>query len=279
VACFRIEAGTGALSLLAEAPVEESTPYLTADHAGRHLFGAAYQGDMVWVGDVDADGRLAPLPHKAIGRGKSPHHVCLSADDRIAYVAFCGEDTIKQFGFDPRTGALTPKDELTLRVEEGSRPRHLVLHTDLPVLYCIDEWAPRVNVYRIDPKTGALSPDGRGELGQAPGTSEAPHLCADLHMTPDRRFLYGSERKTSTISGFAVDPKSGALSRVETIVTEKSPRTFAIDPTGAFLIAAGQDSDHVSVYAIDRESGRLTLVARQASGACPSWVEVVAPGG
>ena len=57
--------------------------------------------------------------------------------------------------------------------------------------------------------------------------------------------------------------------------TEAGPRGFAIDPSGAFLLAAGQQSHHLSVYRIDAHSGALAAIGRYATGGNPNWIEIV----
>ena len=79
--------------------------------------------------------------------------------------------------------------------------------------------------------------------------------AADLHLTPDGRFIYASERTTSTIKGFRIDPERGTFSRCGRWPTETTPRGFAIDPRGRFLLAVGLSSNALTVSAIDPDSG------------------------
>jgi Lactonase, 7-bladed beta-propeller len=75
--------------------------------------------------------------------------------------------------------------------------------------------------------------------------------AADIHVRPDGRFLYASERQTSTLAGFRVDPTNALLSPIGRWPTETTPRGFAIDPRGRFLLAAGLDSNRLSVHVIE----------------------------
>ena len=99
--------------------------------------------------------------------------------------------------------------------------------------------------------------------------------AADLHLTPDGKFLYASERRSSTLATYKVDAASGRLELIGHVPTEKTPRGFAIDPSGRYLVAAGQDSNGVTVYAIDAASGALSQRARLPLGKNPNWVEIV----
>src|SRR5262249_37787511 len=99
--------------------------------------------------------------------------------------------------------------------------------------------------------------------------------AADLHFTPDGRFLYGSERTSNTLVGFAVDAASGRLTPIGSTPTETAPRGFRIDPSGRYLLAVGQTSNRMSVYAIDGGSGRLAKLADYPMGSNPNWVEII----
>ena len=99
--------------------------------------------------------------------------------------------------------------------------------------------------------------------------------AADLHLTPDGRFLYVSERTSSTIRAFKVDAGSGRLTPLGSVPTEKQPRGFAIDQSGRLLAAVGELSNAMSVYAIDGESGALKFLQSYPAGKQPNWVEFV----
>jgi 6-phosphogluconolactonase len=99
--------------------------------------------------------------------------------------------------------------------------------------------------------------------------------AADVHMTPNGRFLYMSERTASILSAFSVEAQTGKLTYLSSTPTEKQPRGFAIDPSGRFLIASGEKSDTISVYAIDSTTGALQLLQKYPAGKGANWVEIV----
>ena len=96
-----------------------------------------------------------------------------------------------------------------------------------------------------------------------------------MHITPDGRYLYASERRSSTLAGFTIDPASGTLTAIGSTPTEKQPRGFAIDSSGRYLLAVGQLSHARSPYRIEPASGALTKLAEYPMGRNPNWIETV----
>jgi hypothetical protein len=118
-------------------------------------------------------------------------------------------------------------------------------------------------------------PEQPREANQAPRNTDNDIWAADIHLTPNGRFLYASERTTSTIAAFRVDSATGKLSYLGGVPTEKQPRGFNIDPTGRFIVVSGEKSDMLGVYSIDGESGTLKVVGRYPTGNGANWVEIV----
>jgi 6-phosphogluconolactonase len=120
----------------------------------------------------------------------------------------------------------------------------------------ITEITNTIGTYAMDPGSGPLR-----ELqfvDALPSGFKGQPAAADLHVTPDGRFLYGSEYRTSTLAGYRIDPENGTLSPIGHFPTEKTPRGFAIDPRGRFLLSVRLDSNATTVYRIDRQLGVLT---------------------
>src|SRR5262249_25100012 len=119
----------------------------------------------------------------------------------------------------------------------------------------------------------------RGAIG-TPGANQAPRdtsndvWASDLHLTPNGKFLYTAERTNSTINALAVDGATGRLTYLGSTPTEKQPRGFRIDPTGRFMVVAGEKSDMLATYAIDA-NGALKPVGRYPTGKGSNWVEIV----
>jgi 6-phosphogluconolactonase len=149
----------------------------------------------------------------------------------------------------------------------------MVLHPSGRFLYLITEITDTIGAYAVDPASGTLTELQFVDARPANFTDQP--AAADLHVTPDGRFLYGSERKTSTLAGYRIDPDRGTLSPIGHFPTEKTPRGFNIDPRGRFLLSVGLDSNAMTVYGIDPQSGGLTSLKQYSMGEQPNWIEIV----
>jgi 6-phosphogluconolactonase len=147
------------------------------------------------------------------------------------------------------------------------------MHPDGCFLFVLNELAGSICVLDLRMRSAAATPVLQTVmLGAGDGTEQ--YAAADIRITPDGRFLYASERTSNALIGFAVDADSGSLTKIGIWDTEASPRSLAIDPAGCVLVAAGQESNHVSIYRIDRATGRLIWLFRHRTHGNPSWVEI-----
>jgi 6-phosphogluconolactonase len=201
------------------------------------------------------------------------HCVVTDNSNRFAFCTTLGSDSVMQFRFDAETGELAPNVPPAVSVAPGAGPRHLALHPDNRHVYLLNELDASVYAFEIDQQTGTLR-ELQTLSAQPPQPVENP-AAADLHLTPDGRFLYASVRASSTLAAFSVDPGTGRLEPAGQYATEEMPRGFNIDPFGRYLICAGQRSHAVRVHAIDRASGALTALQSYSVGANPTWVEIV----
>ncbi|WP_179404482.1 lactonase family protein [Burkholderia guangdongensis] len=274
VSTFGIDPRDGRLTLLGQAPLAGNIAYLSTDATGRYLFSASYGGNLVAVNRVDADGVAGPV-HQVVGTGPMAHAIRATADNRYVYASILGADTWLRFGFDPSTGHLAQDGAFAYRLPPQSGPRHFVFSADRRFAYVLGELDGNLHVLALASASVPVAPVQRISI-LPPGFAGARPWAADLHLTPDGRFLYASERTSSTLAAYRVDPASGRLTHVASCETEAQPRGFNIDPSGNYLLAVGQLSTRMSVYRIDRETGALQLLARYPVGRNPNWIEIVA---
>lgn len=272
VRVYAIDPASGKLSLGSSSPLADNMAYLATDGAGRYLFGASYTGSRISVNAIGPDGAVDPTPLAVIPTGRNAHAIATDPSNRFLFVTCLGDDLILQFRFDAATGALTPNDPPAVHTQPAAGPRHFVFHPNRQFVFCLNELDGTVNTYRFE-DAGTLTFLSSQSI--LPDDFTGKPWAADLHLTPDSRFLYASERTSSKLAAFRVDSERGALTVIGHYPTETQPRGFAIDPAGAYLVAAGEQSHGVRVSAIDQQSGALRPVWQQAVGQGPNWVEII----
>ena len=292
---YSINSSSGALTPLAASPLAESFPYISLDKTGRFLFGASYGGHLISVNRIGDDGRVAAEPLQVIPVGRNAHSIRVDRDNKFVFVPTLGSDEIFQFVFDAKSGKLTSNTPAVYLMKAMTGPRHFITSPDDKYLYLLSELVGTVTTFALDAKTGLLTevssavglpPDSKLGPGAPRGAVGGPNAppprntdndiwAADIHITPNGRFLYVSERTSSMLAAFSVDAASGKLTYLSNTPTERQPRGFAIDPKGRYLVATGEKSETISVYAIDQTSGALRLLNKYATGKGANWVEIV----
>ena len=296
VISYLINSETGKLRYLSKESLPENMVYISVDQTGRFLFSASYTGAKIAVNPIDSNGIVQAESVEEIPTDPKPHSILVDQSNRFVYVPHLGNDQIKQFLFNESTGALTPNDPDFVYTKDGSGPRHFVFSPNNKFVYVSNELDGMIYSYKMNNMTGILTeiqrisifpsspPNKTVESSTSIGRNDVQDIVenenntvkvADIHITPDGKWLYVSERTTNTITAFSVDDKSGKLTYIGSYDTEKTPRGFNIDPNGNFVIAAGQESDHLSVHEINPETGELKLLDRYESGKEPNWIEIV----
>ena len=149
-----------------------------------------------------------------------------------------------------------------------------MFHPNLRFVYSTNELNGTVNTYGYDAVHGILNLKGSITAVPAGFKGDAP-APADIHLTPSGRFLYASERTSSTLAAYRVNAHTGALTSIGSFATETQPRGFNIDPHGKYLLAVGQKSNGLTSYAINQKTGALTPVQHLEMGKNPNWVEII----
>jgi 6-phosphogluconolactonase len=273
VASFAIDKASGKLTHLGNAPLDASMAYATVDKTGRWLLCASYPGGKLTINPIDDQGRVAAPPSQVIADRPKAHCVLVDASNKHAYCSVLAQDIIMQLNFDAAKGMVSPNAPAEIATKPGAGPRHMAFHPNGRFLFLITETTATIGSYAVDKANGTLKQLQFVDM-MAPGY-KGEIAAADLHVTPDGHFLYGSERKTSTLAGFRIDPAKGTLSPIGHWPTETTPRGFAIEPRGRFLLSVGLDSNQMMVYAIGRENGALRPVKQYPMGKMPNWVEFV----
>ena len=272
VTSFAIDPASGKLRKLGEAPLADSMANIDLDATGKWLFAASYPGHKITVNSIDKDGLVGPI-QQLIPTSPNAHAIHADASNRYVLATSLGGDNVSIWRFDPATGRLTPNDPALTTTAPKAGARHFVWDKAQRYTYLLNELDASLYVYAWDKTKGSLAELQRTTTLPAGFTGKP--WAADLHLSPDGRYLYASERTSSTLSTFRVDPATGMLQPLGQTPTEKTPRGFAIDSSGRFLISAGQDSHSVSVHPIDTGTGAIGAPKRLAVGKNPNWIEIV----
>ena len=272
VVSFAIDGPSGKLRKLGEAPLADSMANIDTDGTGKWLFAASYPGHKISVNGIDKEGKVGAI-QQLIPTGLNAHAIHADSTNRFVLATSLGSDNISSWRFDAATGALSPNDPAVTTATAKSGPRHLVWDKAQRFVYLLNELDAQLQMFAWDSARGTL------KLLQTsttlPAGSAGKPWAADLHLTPDGRYLYASERTSSTLSAFRVNAANGTLEPLGQTPTEKTPRGFAIDASGRYLIAAGQESHSVSVHTIDAATGALGVPKRLPVGKNPNWIEIV----
>jgi 6-phosphogluconolactonase len=240
--------------------------YVETDKEGKYVFAANYgSGTLSAVKVNSSDGSLNPeiqiltQPGGSINKenqGKPhAHSVVVSPDNHFVLAANLGNDKIYSYRIDTTAQTiLAPCTPAFLKVHPGSGPRHITFHPNGKTVYVVNELDGSVDVFGY--LKARLTFVQRVSL--IPAGYKGVIEAADIHISPDARFLYASNREQmNDLSIFRIQ-SSGKLSLVgHQSVLGKAPRNFAIDPTGKFLLVANMNSDEIVVFSRDILNGNL----------------------
>ena len=265
---FAINPASGALRHLGGTNLPDAMAYISSVANGAHLLGASYAASLVTSIKCE-NGVPTGAPTQTLPTPDKAHCIITDPSGRFVYVPCLGGDVILRFKLDWNSGELSRLSDVPVR--KGAGPRHLRFSPSAPFAYCVNELDATIDAY--------VARDGEliylNTVWQLPQGTTGRIAAADIHLTPDGKFLYASERMTNILSIWAVDHGTGLLSARGNVPCEDGPRGFAIDPVGRVLLCAGQASHHVGLYAIDPATGALTAKARLAVGRNPNWVEFI----
>ena len=273
VLSLAVDRASGTLSHLASALLPASSCWISTDRSGRFLLSASYGGSAVAVSPIDVATGCVGEAQQVVPTEPNAHCIRVDPSNCYAFAPCLGGDVVRQFRFDASTGRLEDNATPAWHARPGSGPRHLAFHPHAPFAYLLGELDAGIDVLVLDESTGTLR---HVQTASAwPNGAEGAPWAADIHLTPDGRFLYACERRTGTIAAFSVDAASGRVEAIGAVATEPQPRSFAISPNGRFLFAAGQASHRLSRYAVDPANGKLAKLGDQAVGTNPNWIEIV----
>jgi 6-phosphogluconolactonase len=268
VAAYRIADGGELEFFHFESTGNGGAAHLAVHPSGRFLLTAQYGGGSVSILPLDADGKpgIATVTKHAGASGvvperqKSPHPhwVGYSPDGKFALVPDLGMDAIVIYAIDPAEPAIHRHGIAT--AVAGGGPRHMRFSNDGRFIYLLNELSLSVSIFSWDAATG-----GTGLLSTVAALSEEDkaaesfNSAAEILVHPAGPFVYSSNRGHDSVTVYQTGDDGGSLEVIQVQpVRGAFPRNINLDPTGKWLLAAGADSNTVSVHAVDPDSGRLT---------------------
>jgi 6-phosphogluconolactonase len=264
VSAYTIEEST--VKLINKQPVEGSSPcYISVDPSGKNALVASYGGGVVSCFPLASDGALKVAASKAVETGSGPdkgwqdashmHWVLADPSGRLIYTCDLGTDKVQAFPFDSSTGRISRSLQQDVKVPPGAGPRHGAWGAKGKFLYVANEMGSSVSVLKVNQSNGSLSLEqtiSSVEKDPAPSNNTG----AEIECHPSGKWIYVSNRGDDSVAVFRIQP-SGDLERIQVKhLGVRVPRGFAIDPTGKWLIAAGQESNDLEALPIDKD-GRL----------------------
>ena len=283
VCSFEIGKKTGDLKFINKVASLGGAPcHVTVTKDGRFVLVANYMGGNVAVFPVDAKGKLGSASSTQQHSGSGPqkdrqeaahaHSIILAPDNKFVFVNDLGIDQVVIYAFDPIAGKLTPnKNQPHYSTAAGAGPRHFKFHPNGRFAVVLNELNMTVTSLAYDAVAGTLKE--LKTVSTLPRDFKGQNTCADIHFSPDGRFIYASNRGHDSIAVFSFDASDGRMQLIEVVSTGgKTPRNFAIDPKGKFLLAANQNSDSIVVFSIDGSSGRLKSTGTVADSPRPVCV-------
>lgn len=286
VAAFEFDKKTGSLKFLNKQSSGGDHPcYVAVDESGKWVAVANYSGGNFSLLGVSPDGYLKASERTIQQSGSGPdkqrqdkphvHSTVFDPGNDHLLVQDLGTDKIMVYDFDRKLGELKPARIPSVSAVGGSGPRHIDFTPNGKYVYLMEEMSGHVSAYAYSKgklqfieRVSAVKEGYKGAVGSA-----------DIHVSPDGKFLYASNRgDENDIAIFSIDKSTGKLTlKGHQSVMGRTPRNFSIDPTGKYLLSANQNSNDIVVFTIDKETGLLTDTGKKIEvdkPVCLKWIPV-----
>jgi 6-phosphogluconolactonase len=259
--------------------------HLSIDNSGQYVLAANYNSGSIAVLPIKTDGSLGTATSTIqqtgtgpnSGRQSGPHaHMILQARNNFVYCCDLGADKIFIYSLNTSTGVIASVGHDTSTIT-GAGPRHIVFHPNNSWAYVVCELTGTIEAFNVNNSTGSLSRFQTITTIKQGATGDP--ASAEIDITPDGKYLYASNRaNNNNIVMYSINQASGELTMLGHQPTNgKTPRSFAIDPSGRFLLVANQDGNSVVTLKIDPLTGLLSdtgLKTTVSFPLCVTFIEV-----
>lgn len=278
----------GALALLARQPSDGAAPcYLAVDPEARVALATNYDSGSVAVFGIRPDATVGPpadvIRHSGSGpeperqSSPHPHSVHLTPDGRCVLVVDLGLDCIVTYAIDHARAALSAYPLGLTYAPAASGPRHACFHPNGHYFYVVNELGSSITVYKYRDIDASLRP--LHTISTLPSSWQGDNRGGDVQISADGRMVFVSNRGHDSIAAFEVHDDGATLHLRGHVSSQgRGPRQFALTRSGRHMLVANRDSDWVSAFAIDAQSGGVSptgqgvQVPSPACIACADWL-------
>lgn len=245
---------------------------------GKFVAVANYGGGSTAMYPVAENGSLLPASSVIKNSGSSvnksrqtkpfAHSIKFSPFGNQVFSADLGTDQLNIYTLEG--DKLVQKDQKFVNPEPGSGPRHFDFHPDGKTIFLINELNSTITTFK--------NKEGKWEnyqfISTLPADFKGVSYCADIHVSADGKYLYGSNRGHNSIAVFEIDKESKTLKPAGFVSVEGDwPRNFAISPDGNFLLVANQKSGNITVFKINKETGMPVFTGKEIKIPTPVCIE------
>jgi 6-phosphogluconolactonase len=270
---YAIDGKTGKLTLINHVSSFGQDPcHIAIDKSGEWAFVSNYNEGTLVVMQILQDGSLGATSDSKKYSGRSVnqsrqdqpriHSSEVSADNRYVYVSDLGTDKIYTYSIDAQNGKVNPAIKSETMVAVGAGPRHFTIHPTGAFAYSAQELTSTVGVFQIDKITGELTLV-RDTLSSLPKDVLDVNTSADIHVDPQGKFLYISNRGYDAITIYSILEDGSLVLKGHQKTFGKTPRNFLVDRKSKFVWVANQNSDNITIFKLNPKTGLLTYTNQQ----------------
>ncbi|KYP13436.1 lactonase family protein [Flavihumibacter sp. CACIAM 22H1] len=285
ISAYQLDPATGKASFLNKKESRGDGPcYIAVSENRKWVAVGNYGGGNLVTYALDKEGKLTDqyqLVHHE-GKGMNPkrqdkphvHATIFTPDNKFLLVPDLGTDKVMIYSFNEKKNMpIGGTQQGFAKITDGSGPRHLDFHPNGKWVYVIEEMGGTISSWKYS--SGKL--EKFQHVDAHPANYQGTRGSADIHISPDGKFLYASHRfEANNISIFAIDEKTGMLELVGfQELPGKKPRNFVIDPSGQLLLVANQDSNDITLFKRDKEKGTLTVLPGTIQAGSPVCLKLV----
>ena len=282
IASFQI-LDQGKLKLLGKSSARGTAAcYLDVDKNGKTVVVANYSSGSVASLPVNEGILGKPVSfHQHKGSSVNParqkeahaHCIVVSPDNKFAFAADLGLDQVLCYKVSPDEGKIIPNDPPFANTPAGAGPRHLTFHPNTKFVYVINELLNSVTLFDYDSEKGVLSQ--RQTISTLPSDFKGTSYCADLKITPDGKYLFGTNRGHDSIACYSI-ANDGKLQLIGIEPSlGKGPQNLAITKDGKYLLCANMPGKNLAVFSIDSNTGKIKSVGKPTEIQSPSCIMIM----